>query len=305
SDVAGGRQICRTSHLPVMGGSGHAHDEHKHDVTSPRLVAKQTSNLGMDAFVTAIDDGHAPQDNEHEWNISGDEGAIDFEGDSHSTHVNLRGLERDSAQVTLAEATIQMPIMEAMPLSVISPIAHAPLQVVQNSPDIFQPTLPNIGTLTTDCTNKKHKRSASMSSHDDSNQCPICLEPWSSSGSHRVVSIKCGHLAPSNINFVFAAYVKSCIEKWFAKGKKDKTAKCPECNLVGYQKDIRFIWTKNIVAVDTSELESVRQDLREEQSARREVEKEKAKLQLAFKMGESQMLKMEREIKNLRIMNST
>ena len=28
----------------------------------------------------------------------------------------------------------------------------------------------------------------------EGNECPICMERWTSHGSHRIVSLKCGHL---------------------------------------------------------------------------------------------------------------
>ncbi|RUS21578.1 WD40-repeat-containing domain protein [Endogone sp. FLAS-F59071] len=74
---------------------------------------------------------------------------------------------------------------------------------------------------------------------------------------------------------------------------------------IGCKKDIRIIWTKNIVAVDTSELENARRELTEERSARHEIEAEKARLQLAFQMGKLEMTRMEREIDDLRKLNST
>lgn len=74
---------------------------------------------------------------------------------------------------------------------------------------------------------------------------------------------------------------------------------------MGCKKDIRIIWTKNIIAIDTSELENVRRELTEERMARHKVEAEKARLQLAFQMGKLEMTRMERENYDMRKLNST
>ncbi|CAC5413882.1 E3 ubiquitin-protein ligase RFWD3 [Mytilus coruscus] len=43
---------------------------------------------------------------------------------------------------------------------------------------------------------------------DEGNCCPICFEEWTSSGNHRLASLKCGHL-----------FGQSCIDKWL-KGQE-------------------------------------------------------------------------------------
>ena len=65
---------------------------------------------------------------------------------------------------------------------------------------------------------------------------------------------------------------------------------------VGHKNDIRAIWVKNIVTVDTSELEKARRELKEERLARLEVEEERARSQLALQMSRREMTRMEQEI---------
>ncbi|TPX34424.1 hypothetical protein SeLEV6574_g08288 [Synchytrium endobioticum] len=80
--------------------------------------------------------------------------------------------------------------------------------------------------------------------------CPICFEPWTSEGKHRIVSLKCGHL-----------FGKACIEQWIRAATKSKRsnepAKCPACKRKAAPKDIRPIYTKNLVALDATERDSI------------------------------------------------
>ena len=51
------------------------------------------------------------------------------------------------------------------------------------------------------------------SDDDDGLTCTICLDQWTSSGEHRLVSLKCGHL------FGFA-----CIERWIKVSQTIRTS---------------------------------------------------------------------------------
>ena len=68
--------------------------------------------------------------------------------------------------------------------------------------------------------------------------CSICFEPWTNSGNHRLSSLRCGHL--------FGYY---CIDKWL----KGQGSKCPQCNDKAKRGDIRVIYAKNIVTLDTTD----------------------------------------------------
>lgn len=72
--------------------------------------------------------------------------------------------------------------------------------------------------------------------------CPICFDDWTNSGSHRLVSLKCGHL-----------FGQSCIVRWIASNRK-----CAQCNAPNNMGDIRKIFAKTLKASDTSELEAER-----------------------------------------------
>nr|VZI01112.1 unnamed protein product [Spirometra erinaceieuropaei] len=66
---------------------------------------------------------------------------------------------------------------------------------------------------------------------DESETCPICLETWTTSGTHRICCLRCGHL-----------FGKSCILKWLAT--QGRVGKCPQCNAEAQSKDIRVLFCK-------------------------------------------------------------
>ncbi|XP_068709134.1 E3 ubiquitin-protein ligase rfwd3.S-like [Montipora capricornis] len=110
---------------------------------------------------------------------------------------------------------------------------------------------------------------------DDSQCCPICLEPWSNSGSHRLSSLGCGHL-----------FGRSCIERWLkAKGGNDK---CPQCNAPAKRKHIRNIYTKAIKSIDTTERDRALADLEKEREARQRAEEREARALLQYQLTKAE-----------------
>ncbi|KAF3321181.1 E3 ubiquitin-protein ligase RFWD3-like isoform X1 [Carex littledalei] len=79
--------------------------------------------------------------------------------------------------------------------------------------------------------------------------CPVCMEPWTSEGPHRVCCIPCGHV-----------YGRLCLEKWLRKcGNKGK---CPQCNGKFNPKQIINLYAPRIV-VPNDDLEKEVKSLRE------------------------------------------
>ncbi|XP_077220687.1 uncharacterized protein LOC143854547 isoform X2 [Tasmannia lanceolata] len=74
--------------------------------------------------------------------------------------------------------------------------------------------------------------------NSDIASCPICMEPWSSQGPHRICSLLCGHL-----------YGRYCIEKWIRQCKRN-IGKCPQCNEKCNLKDIIDIYAPQVAVVD-------------------------------------------------------
>lgn len=60
---------------------------------------------------------------------------------------------------------------------------------------------------------------------DDGSLCPICLDNWTTTGEHRICSLKCGHL-----------FGLSCLNRWINSQTK-KT--CPTCKKKVVRSEIR------------------------------------------------------------------
>ncbi|KAL7307042.1 hypothetical protein TKK_0000785 [Trichogramma kaykai] len=94
---------------------------------------------------------------------------------------------------------------------------------------------------------------------DDVDKCSICLDTWDNCGEHRLCAIKCGHL-----------FGHSCITQWL----NARHNRCPECNAKAGPRDVRVLYAKKLVAVDTSELNKVKIALKDEVDKRMKCEKE-------------------------------
>lgn len=152
-----------------------------------------------------------------------------------------------------------------------------------NSPDVFEirPSKPS---------KTKSSRAAkspfkSPEKDDDSQCCPICLEPWSNSGSHRLASLSCGHL-----------FGRSCIERWLkSKGVNEK---CPQCNAPAKRRDIRNIYTKAIKSIDTTERDRALADLETERDARQRAEEREARALLQYQLTKAECEKLVARLRN-------
>ncbi|VDO28872.1 unnamed protein product, partial [Onchocerca flexuosa] len=85
----------------------------------------------------------------------------------------------------------------------------------------------------------------SDSGGDETTSCSICFEAYTISGSHRIVCLKCGHL-----------FGQSCIERWI---RTEKAAKCPQCKAKARITDIRRLYVRAVKALDTTELECLKE----------------------------------------------
>ncbi|KAH8251300.1 hypothetical protein KR032_006648 [Drosophila birchii] len=65
----------------------------------------------------------------------------------------------------------------------------------------------------------------------DSISCSICLDPWTDSGAHRIVSVACGHL-----------FGDSCIRSYLMQHNM-----CPICRQIAYVQDLRYIFGRRIL----------------------------------------------------------
>lgn len=82
---------------------------------------------------------------------------------------------------------------------------------------------------------------------DDGTLCPICYDNWTNAGEHRLCSLRCGHL-----------FGLSCVTRWLDSQRK-KT--CPTCKKHVSRNDIRHIYAKKVITVDTHVVEMLKKQL--------------------------------------------
>ncbi|XP_053663144.1 E3 ubiquitin-protein ligase RFWD3 [Anopheles marshallii] len=97
--------------------------------------------------------------------------------------------------------------------------------------------------------------SASIHKKEDDDEgllCSICLDEWTLTGDHRVVSLKCGHL-----------FGMACIKRWM-QDKPAASRSCATCKARATMRDIRFIYARCVKAVDNTREEELMQELSRE-----------------------------------------
>lgn len=132
-------------------------------------------------------------------------------------------------------------------------------------------------------------RSDPEDGHDSDSEataCPICFEPWSSAGKHRIVSLRCGHL-----------FGKSCIEKWLGHAGS-ASSKCPQCNASAKKSDVRVLFVaKKIVAVeDDGKEERLLKQLEEERRLKKVVLERETSLQQQLQLARAEIIRLKEEI---------
>ncbi|XP_050096669.1 E3 ubiquitin-protein ligase RFWD3 [Anopheles aquasalis] len=87
--------------------------------------------------------------------------------------------------------------------------------------------------------------------HDDEDAtvCSICLDDWTMSGDHRVVSLKCGHL-----------FGMACIKRWLQSNPAAQR-NCATCKRKATMGDIRPIYAKAIRAIDNTREQQLERSL--------------------------------------------
>jgi E3 ubiquitin-protein ligase RFWD3 len=108
---------------------------------------------------------------------------------------------------------------------------------------------------------------------DNGCTCPICFGEYTSSGSHKIISLKCGHLFGSD-----------CIEKWSSIYKKNY---CPTCSTIFKKSQFRPIFSTKIVSYEKDkEIEMIEKYIRENQ-IRKELENEINNLKIQIEIIKS------------------
>lgn len=83
---------------------------------------------------------------------------------------------------------------------------------------------------------------------DDGKTCPICFAEWTSAGDHRIASLNCGHV-----------FGQSCVLRWLNLADNGEKC-CPVCKTKATYSDVRCLYARKLVAVDTSEVEAIRKE---------------------------------------------
>jgi len=133
---------------------------------------------------------------------------------------------------------------------------------------------------------KKRKAAESVDADDDDGSvCTICLDSWSNSGEHRIVSLKCGHF-----------FGNSCIEKWLRGGGTS----CPNCKGKSTKKDIRIHYVTKLKAIDSSEKDRALLNLEETKVELQELQLRNRDLQIRLQQQSKQVYKLNQDIKRFR-----
>ena len=119
---------------------------------------------------------------------------------------------------------------------------------------------------------------------DDGAFCPICFEPWTNSGNHRIASLKCGHF-----------FGQSCIERWLRSSGDD----CPNCNEKAHKRDIRLHYVARLKAVDTAEKDRAVGDLEKVKCELRTLELEHTTLKVTNVMQREEIDKLRRQLRQI------
>lgn len=121
----------------------------------------------------------------------------------------------------------------------------------------------------------KRSYGAMISEDDDGQTCPVCLDVWTNAGTHRLCSLKCGHL-----------FGKSCITRWLTLEKKKY---CPQCNKRALQGDIRDLYASKLVVLDSSEKVRLEQELEQVKKQKKDLELELLRSKMTLESYVKQM----------------
>ncbi|XP_064611017.1 E3 ubiquitin-protein ligase rfwd3.L-like isoform X2 [Liolophura sinensis] len=129
------------------------------------------------------------------------------------------------------------------------------------------------------------KPTSAEEDEDDADSCPICFEPWTNSGKHRLASLRCGHL-----------FGQSCIEKWL----RGHGGKCPHCNAKAKRLDIRVIYAKSLKTLDTTERDRALEQVEKEKELRKKAELARAQARLHYQLAIEECNRLRSELDKAR-----
>ncbi|XP_041466787.1 E3 ubiquitin-protein ligase RFWD3-like [Lytechinus variegatus] len=271
-DIPGpsGLQTFRTSQSAAS-SNAHADEPRTSDQSQPRIASSSQGTLesGGNGSPSNVDGGQrlsdAPQGHSSSDALRGqssnDDGAqLPNSTDPQSTATNQRPEANDMHGASANQDEDDDEPMETMTEDESSNDSMA---------DFQEPKKPGAGAC--------KSGSDGSGSDDESQSCIICYEPWTTSGSHRLVSLRCGHL-----------FGQSCIEQWL----KGQGGKCPQCNSKAKRSDVRVIYAKALKVLDTSERDRALKELEREKELRKKAEMDAAQTQLRYVMALEEVKRM-------------
>lgn len=136
-----------------------------------------------------------------------------------------------------------------------------------------------------------HQAKHSLSDEEEGTEettCSICFESWSSNGTHRIVSLKCGHL-----------FGKSCIERWIRSKERSNSSKaafCPQCNVPTKTADIRPIYCAKRLSADVQceECTKLQAALAQKSLELQQAKETEAKIQLSYQASLAEVSRLQR-----------
>ncbi|CAN0329192.1 unnamed protein product [Lampetra planeri] len=126
---------------------------------------------------------------------------------------------------------------------------------------------------------------AASPGEEEHDLCPVCFEAWTNAGSHRLCTLRCGHL-----------FGYSCIDKWL----RGQGGRCPQCNKKAKRSEVVVLYAKSIKSVDTSEEERLKSELATQQVQRRKAELESAQCRLQMQVVSEEYRKLKHQLQELR-----
>lgn len=189
--------------------------------------------------------------------------------------VNLSNSDADIESVRSGEEAGTEDRGAPLPSEVAADVNEsAPPEPAVDEIRLTPPDLQNKATDKADKINVTSERKSNKTSLDDDDgedgmTCSVCLDVFTNSGPHRLVSLRCGHL-----------FGNSCVERWLKSGCMGGAKRCPSCNKRANLKDIRVIYAKKLQVLDTSEKDRIQMELDKvkEEKSRLEVDLTKMKM---------------------------
>jgi hypothetical protein len=81
----------------------------------------------------------------------------------------------------------------------------------------------------------------------------------------------------------------SCIEKWLSSSANSLKSKCPQCNAPAKKSDVRILFTKSVVTMDSDEKEKLAGEIQSERRLRLDAESRETQLQMTNQMLKSEL----------------